>query len=98
MTNISDSAQARFDRTVAANPDAVVGLLDVEGQVLAISPSMETIHGYAPDEVVGQSFAEFFDCDDVAHLGLAIQDCILTGKSVEVSRRVKHKSGEYKSM
>lgn len=98
MLSLSECIQAQFDHAVSVNPDAVVCTLDPEGLLLTVSPSINVIHGYSQAEMVGRNFAEFFDSDDVTHLSLVIQDCLLTGESIEATRRVRHKSGLYRRM
>ena len=96
MKQLSETIMAQFSSTVSANPEAVVAVLDANGVLRAISPSVTKIHGYTQAEMVGQHFSEFFDADDVRHLSLVIQDCLLTGESIEASRRVRHKFGGYR--
>jgi PAS domain S-box-containing protein len=96
MQNLPTSISAQFDDAVRAYPGAVVCILDPEGQLLNISPSVVAIHGYSQAEMIGQNFAKYFNADDVTHLKLVIQDCLLTGESIDASRRVRHKSGEYR--
>lgn len=98
MLDETRSIAELFDEAVRANTDAVVCIIDPEGELLDISASVIAIHGYSPAEMVGRNFAEFFDADDVTHLSLVIQDCLLTGESIENTRRVIHKAGGYTRM
>ncbi len=98
MSEYPNHIRAQFDEAVTSSPDALLCILNPAGQLLAVSPSVEPIHGYLPSEVVGTNFSIYFDADDVNHLRLVIQDCILTGQSIEASRRVKHKTGAYRRM
>jgi PAS domain S-box-containing protein len=55
--------EERF-RLLAENTRDVVGLLDEEGNFRYVSPSVEWISGYAPDEIIGKHFYFFLSESD----------------------------------
>ncbi|WP_121613037.1 PAS domain S-box protein [Mesobacillus foraminis] len=50
----------RYQSLFLANPDLVLSL-DVKGNVTNINPSVEKLIGYTPEQVLGQSYAEFIE-------------------------------------
>jgi PAS domain S-box-containing protein len=98
MESVSTVLKAEVEQAVRDNPDAVVALIDSEGIFRFLSPSVTTVHGYLQSEVVGHAMGEFFENDEARHVGLGLQDALLTGNSVELTRNVRTKSGSYHRM
>ena len=98
MESVSISLMGEVEKAVRENPDAVVCLVDSDGIFAYMSPSVEGYHGYKPEEAIGHQFTEFFPPNEASHLELGLQDALLTGQSVELTRNVKHKSGGTRRM
>jgi PAS domain S-box-containing protein len=81
---------------IKAHPESVVTVLDEGGVFLYVSPLVGEMLGYAPEEIVGHFYADFYDADDAAHIELVVQDALLHGQSVEATRKVKLKSGGFR--
>ena len=64
-------SEERYRRLVSAMP-ALLCELEPDGQTRYVNPAVEAVTGYAPDEVIGQSWWELFYPEDadgqVAHL------------------------------
>ena len=52
-------------RDLVENINDVIYLLDKNGTITYISPTVETISGYTPSEIIGQPFMEFIHQDDL---------------------------------
>jgi PAS domain S-box-containing protein len=50
-------SEARYAQLVEQSPDVIV-VLDGDGRVVECSAAIETVYGYAPDEVLGRTFRE----------------------------------------
>jgi PAS domain S-box-containing protein len=98
METVSRGLMCEVEKEVRDNPDALVCLIDTSGIFRYLSPSVTSFHGYLPAEGVGRPFTDFFPPDKTVYPGLGLQDAILTGQSVELTRTVRHKSGSYRRM
>ncbi len=58
-----EESQALHQAVIDVSPD-VLTVVDFDGTVRLVSPSVEGILGYAPDEFVGHNFLEFVHPDD----------------------------------
>jgi PAS domain S-box-containing protein len=84
--------------TLHKNPDAVVALLDQSGYVKFVSDSIKNVTGHSPQEALGHHFTDFYSEPDSSHMAIAMQDCLLTGRSDKVTRAVMLKSGGTRRM
>ena len=89
-------SEKRFRALIEHSSDAAV-MLDGRGMILYVSPPIEQILGYAPEEMVGQDRLAFIDPDrhdpatgDFAGL---LQE---PGKFPTAQRRVRHKDGSWR--
>lgn len=102
IRNISDRKQAEIAladseqryRIVTENMTDLVCLHRPDGQFAYITPSCESLLGYTRDELIGRSPYALFHEDDVIQIRLA-HDEILSGNSVSITYRIRHKSGQY---
>jgi PAS domain S-box-containing protein len=62
-------AEATYRLLVEAVIDYAIVLLDTEGRVVSWNPGARRLKGYAPEEIIGSSFAVFFTEED-RRLGL----------------------------
>ncbi len=67
-------------RNLVANLQDVVFSLDQSGRVEFMSPAVERVHGFAPDEVRGRRFDEFVHPDDLAGVHASFA-CVLAGSA-----------------
>ena len=83
----------RFRALVQHSSD-VICVIDSEGVVTYVTPSIETLLGYQPDEILGRSGFEFIhpEDDDAAHERL--QEALeAPGRTVKHERVVRHRDG-----
>jgi PAS domain S-box-containing protein len=59
-------SEERFRLMVESTEDYAIIMLDRDGTVVSWNPGAERILGYSNEEIVGQSFAQFFTAEDVA--------------------------------
>ena len=87
-------AEARY-RTLAENASDIVGLHDLEGACLYMSPSSERLLGYLPEEMVGRPATDFMPEEDHAAL-LTAQTALAHqafGEPIRHLMRMRRKDG-----
>ncbi|MEK6477838.1 PAS domain S-box protein [Catalinimonas sp. 4WD22] len=67
---------------------------DPDSTVTFVTPSSKEMLGYQPEELVGQSFADFVYPEDHSEVANHVQEA-LEGKHIRFVIRLKKKSGEY---
>ena len=82
-------------RLLADNATDVVTLHDLVGHYLYVSPSVQTLGGYAPEDIVGQSCWNFIHPDDVAPVQQEMGRAVLEGEFVTVEYRWRHAAGHW---
>jgi PAS domain S-box-containing protein len=55
----------RFQKLIEATTD-VIAVTQLDGTISYISPSIETISGYRPDELIGRDYLDFVDPQDLS--------------------------------
>ncbi|MFO8011206.1 MAG: PAS domain S-box protein [Dehalococcoidia bacterium] len=80
-------------RSLVENINDVIFTLDTEGNFTYLSPAIEQISGYHPDELTGENFSEFVHPDDLGTVTTSMERTI-TGLTEPVEFRVYNKSGE----
>jgi PAS domain S-box-containing protein len=79
-------------RNLVENMDDMVYTLDIEGRLTYVSPAVEQISGYAPEELTGRHFGEFVHPGDLpaaaANFGIAEEN-----QSVHLELRILSKDG-----
>jgi PAS domain S-box-containing protein len=63
-------------RSLVENLNDVVFNLDTQGNLLYISPVVEKLAGYRPEDVMGRSFAEFIHPDDIEEVTRSFQETL----------------------
>jgi two-component system cell cycle sensor histidine kinase/response regulator CckA len=89
-------AEARFTTLTEASSD-VVELARADGIITYVSPSIFTVLGYRPDEMVGRTMAELIHPDDVESFGRD-QRRLLTepGMRTAIRFRARHRNGDWR--
>ncbi len=84
-------SEERF-RGTFENAGVGIALTDVEGVILRLNDRFSQIVGYAPEELVGRSYRDITDPDDI-HVELVAQ--VVQGElsSYTIEKRYVHKSG-----
>ncbi len=97
-TDITDQlAASRRFQALIENTGDVTSIIDADGLVLYISPNIERLSGYAPEEIVGVAGWEIVHPDDVATTRLAFE-AVLADRSHSVVNqryRVRHRDGRW---
>ena len=95
---LSPVGQPLFQSLIEHSVDAVA-LVDSQGKVLYVSPSIQRIAGYTSEELLGRVSLEFVHPDDlektIAVLGAVLQQ---PGASLMVEYRLRHKDGSWRWM
>ena len=79
-------------RAIVENSSEVIFSLDTQGRITYISPAIERLGGYAPDEVIGTSFTSYIVSEDLPGL-LASMERTLAGHREPYQFRVLCKDG-----
>jgi PAS domain S-box-containing protein len=88
-------SQQRF-KTLIEKGNDVIMLLDNERKFTYISPSIEKILGFVPDELIG-TFARELMHQDELDTGLELMNSLINkpGESVSIESRIRCKNGQY---
>jgi PAS domain S-box-containing protein len=98
MEDIPAGIRKELQSTERKNPGAIVSLLDAAGYFKYVSQSAQDITGHSPQEALGRHFLDYYYQPDSAHMAIAMQDVLLNGRSVLVTRDVKLKEGGTRRM
>ncbi len=91
------ASEERYRLVVERSTDLIT-LLDIEGTVIYISPSCESLLGYQPDEMVGKNAFSFHHPEDLPNI-LAEFAKVFEGMNANVPTfRVCHKDGHWVTM
>ncbi len=83
-----------YFREITVNSSDVLLITDAEGVVTYVSPSVERVVGYRPDELVGKTALEYITPDDRSRAGEMFERVLMTREmSIPASFRVRHKNG-----
>jgi|GEM_PF-2732756 PAS domain S-box-containing protein len=89
------NSEARF-RLLIQNSTDSVSILDEEGRIRFISPSIEKITGYTCYELTGKKFDQLCHPDDISKVENAFNELIIKPDiNPQVEFRYKHKNGGY---
>ncbi|OQX01691.1 MAG: hypothetical protein BWK80_59425, partial [Desulfobacteraceae bacterium IS3] len=80
-------------RSLVENLNDVLYSADKEGVILYVSPAVETVFGYRPEEIVGRSYADFIYTEDLPVVYNYAKN-VLAGQEVIQEYRIYRKSGE----
>jgi two-component system sensor histidine kinase/response regulator len=89
--------EAKFRSLVTNLPD-VVWTLDAAGHFAYISPNIEQLSGYTPDEIKHQGIDIFFGrihADDAGKVREAIEGLFARGAAYDLEFRIQRKTGEW---
>jgi PAS domain S-box-containing protein len=81
---------------IAENTLDLIALHDVDGKYLYLSPSVERILGYKPEELIGASPYALFHPEDMLRIQNESHDKVKEGDDgIYISYRIRGKNGEY---
>ncbi len=88
--------QERFQNLVQHSSD-LISIASAEGVITYISPSVEPLLGYTPDEVIGDRDQHLIDPDDLPRVAAAIIDeGTPTADPALVQYRARHRDGSWR--
>ena len=82
-------------RLLADNATDVVTLHDLAGHYLYVSPSVQTLGGYAPEDVIGEACWKYIHPDDIAPVQKEMLRAVAEGEIVTVEYRWRHAGGHW---
>jgi len=91
-------ARDRWHRTLMKYGASVYTILDETGRILYESPSIETVYGWKPEELVGTNIFDKVHPDDLAYARDKFKDLVSKrGSVIRVEVRWKHKDGTWRT-
>jgi diguanylate cyclase (GGDEF)-like protein/PAS domain S-box-containing protein len=86
-------------RRLIENLNDVIIVLDAEGRLTYVSPSVERTLGFHPQDQLGRSFFEFIHVDDASRAQDMITDAMgAPGFSRSIEVRIQHRNGHWRFM
>ena len=82
-------------RLLAENSSDIISRHDTNGIFLYVSPACLNILGYAPEELIGQSFLSYIHPEDANYLQELLSSSSWQDSSAALPYRARHKNGEY---
>jgi PAS domain S-box-containing protein len=90
-----EKSERRF-RTLIEMATDLVAILDAQGGLLYVSPSVESIVGYRPSEVLGRNFLDFVHPEDMQAGADAVAELLRhPEKTLRSEFRYRHKNGSW---
>ena len=88
-----EAERARLESLVHSSRD-VIAVIDATGRCSYVSPAVEEVSGFTPDEVTGANGFDFVHPDDFDDIALGLQEVVANpGSSVTVETRARTKTG-----
>jgi PAS domain S-box-containing protein len=92
------ASEWRFRSLIESTTD-VITIVQPDGSMSYVSPSIERSLGYRPDDTEGTRVLEHVHPDDLPAVSREISDSLTRyGRSVNLEFRVRHKDGSWRSM
>ncbi|MFW9876695.1 MAG: PAS domain S-box protein, partial [Candidatus Thorarchaeota archaeon] len=82
-------------RTLINNVTDIIIEVDVEGNFSYLSPNIQSIAGFKPEELVGESAFQYVHPDDLEKVLDVMEGVFNTNEQYEITFRTKHKKGHY---
>ena len=93
LTRIKDS-ERRY-RLLTENATDLLAEHDLDGVFRFVTPTVRSLLGYEPEELVGHSIYEFFDPADIESIRHEHQKILTAEGPVVIPYRFRHKDGHY---
>ena len=87
-------SEAKF-RDLVENINDVIYSADVNGEITYISPSIKSVMGYDPSEIIGNNFSKYIHPDDLPYT-MERLSMVISGELSPTEYRILSKSGEYR--
>lgn len=90
-------SEERFRALVQHSSD-IITLIEPDTTRRYVSPAVERISGYSPQELMGKSPKELIHPEDVERVSAAFQECLSRPGSLRtIEYRIRHKNGSWKT-
>jgi diguanylate cyclase (GGDEF)-like protein/PAS domain S-box-containing protein len=90
-------SEARF-RTLVQNVSDIIAVIEADGTLRYVSPAVERLLGYRPEELIGRNVAPAFHPDDLAR---TIADLnhrgVVAGVNPSLQFRLRHRDGSWRT-
>lgn len=83
-------------RALIENSSDIVEIIDSSNRIEYISPSVQRILGYQPEEMIGRSGLEFNHPDEFEMIAAVITEIVETGTPGTATFRCRHKDGSWR--
>jgi PAS domain S-box-containing protein len=91
-------SEERF-RSLIENALDIITILDADGTIHYESPSVETVLGYPPTELIGQNFFAYIHPDDLANACCEIGNAIQVRETtLPIEFRCRHQDGSWRML
>lgn len=88
-----------YFRSLIENATDVITVLDIDGTIRYVSPAVERVMGYNPEELIGRNANEFSHPDDDSATSVLMAEVGRQGdEPVSLEVRFKHRSGEWRTI
>lgn len=92
------ASDERF-RSFISNSSDIIATLNEAGVIQSISPAVEGVLGYSPDELIGRQNLELVHPDDRTRLALVFARCLRSpGLKRQVEIRFRHRDGAWRCL
>ena len=89
------NSERRFRALIEHSLDSIA-VIDAGNHILYLSPAVETVEGYAPEELIGRSGIENTHTDDLPYVQQVVAELMANpGKPIPVLWRRRHKDGRW---
>lgn len=76
----------------------ILQVVDADGKILFVSPSIRAITGHSPEEVLNRHLEDFVHPDDIGILTADMNEAIASGNQFRVYYRLKKKDGAWATL
>jgi len=91
-------SESRF-RAMVENGSDVIAILNADGTRRYVSPSMQRVLGYRPEEVIGRSPFDMVHPEDLPGLTEAFRRLLeVPDTTLSIQYRIRHRSGEWRTL
>ncbi|MBN8619363.1 MAG: PAS domain S-box protein [Anaerolineae bacterium] len=82
-------------RLIAENATDMIMRIDLEGVILYISPSCQTLLGYSSEEMIGRKSGEFYHPEDLGERSKIRLGIVSASEAISQVHRMRQKEGTY---
>jgi PAS domain S-box-containing protein len=83
-------------RALLQNSSDIISLLDCDGKILYVTPSVQSILGYTPEELVGTNALSLIHACDYERMQAALMHIVVEGRGETHSYRIRCADGSWK--